>query len=415
MSYSVAFQDEVVEFDLPGESLLGCWSGPAGGTAEAAESALRGALEQPLEYPPLRQLVVPGDRVAIALDSTLTDVRLVLGVVDEILRQAGVVRGGVSVVATPGATAALAEEVPPGIRLFVHDPADARSLAYLATTREGRRIYLNRQITDADVVLPVGRLGFDPLLGYRGPWSVLFPGLSDAATAGWYRQLLEDDPPDRLAPRARLDEPFEVSWLLGTQMHVGLLPGAFGLTEAIAGLAEPAREAGVKALSESWCFQAQERADCVVVGVGLPGRQAGLNDLIDALVTASRLVSQGGRIVALSTARGAIGRSLQRLAAASDLREASAALRGHHSDPDSVAGRRLCRVLDWADVYLLSELDRHVVEDLSMIPLDHPEDARRLASRSGTCLLVSHADLTRAAVSPRRSGKSRNAATARSE
>jgi hypothetical protein len=50
-----------------------------------------------------------------------------------------------------------------------------------------------------------------------------------------------------------------------------------------------------------------------------------------------------------------------------------------------------------------------------MIPLDHPEDARRLASRSGTCLLVSHADLTRAAAGPLRSGKSRNTAKSRSE
>ena len=47
---------------------------------------------------------------------------------------------------------------------------------YLAATKEGRRIYLNRSVIDADVVIPVGRIGFHPIMGYRGPWSVIFPG-----------------------------------------------------------------------------------------------------------------------------------------------------------------------------------------------------------------------------------------------
>ncbi len=65
---------------------------------------------------------------------------------------------------------------------MVHDPDDRAQIAYLASTKEGRRVYLNRLLTDADVVVPVGRLGYDPILGFRGPWSLLFPGLSDRET-----------------------------------------------------------------------------------------------------------------------------------------------------------------------------------------------------------------------------------------
>ncbi|MGZ3392439.1 MAG: lactate racemase domain-containing protein, partial [Isosphaeraceae bacterium] len=54
--------------------------------------------------------------------------------------------------------------------------------------------------------------------------------------------------------------------------------------------------------------------------------------------------------------------------------------------------------LAWADVYLYSGIDRQVVEDLSMVPIDHLDDARRLLARSSSCLLVSHADLTRGTV-----------------
>jgi hypothetical protein len=343
-------------------------------------------------------MVVPGDRVAIALDASLGGVEPVLNVLDDVLRQFGVEAAEVTVVATPGGGDSLSDQLPRAMALEVHDPRAQGRVAYLATTQEGRRIYLNRHLTDADVVIPVGRLGYDPILGYRGPWSVLFPSLSDQETCASYRQRMAEDPPGRISPHPRLDEIFEVSWLLGTQFHLGLVPGVSGLAEAVAGLAEPVRDQGIKAVDRLWSFQPPARAECVVVGIGTSELQAGIGELVEGLVTASRLVNHGGKIVALSRARGSIGPSLQRLIDAGDARNASAALRGHDSDSDSVTGRRLAQVLAWADVYLLSGLDRQVVEDLSMVPLDHLDDARRLVTRSSSCLLVSQADLTRAAV-----------------
>ena len=55
---------------------------------------------------------------------------------------------------------------PAGVTFRTHDPDDRANLAYLATTAGGRRVYLDRDLTDADFVLPVGRLAYDPLLGY---------------------------------------------------------------------------------------------------------------------------------------------------------------------------------------------------------------------------------------------------------
>ena len=86
-------------------------------------------------------------------------------------------------------------------------------------------------------------------------------------------------------------------------------------------------------------------------------------------------------------------------------RYVGAMLRGHDADLDSVAGRRLAQVLAWADVYLYSSIDPQVVEDLSMIPIDHPGDARRLLSRSSSCILVSHADRTRGTVREEETGE----------
>jgi hypothetical protein len=341
---------------------------------------------------------VPGDRVAIALDHSLGDVGTLLNLLLDQMCQSGVEPGAVTVVTSPGDRSNLADDLPRGIALDLHEPTDRRRLAYLAATKVGRRIYLNRHLTDADVVIPVGRLGYDPILGYRGPWSATFPTLSDRETLESYRQALTDESPGRLNPRSNLDETFEVSWLLGTQCHLGLLPGSSGVAQVCCGLAETVRGPAIEAIDRSWSFRPATRAEYVVAGIGRSGVPAGLDDLVEGLVTASRLVRRGGKIIALSRARGAIGPSLERIADAGDPRNAPAALRGHDADPDSVAGRRLAQVLVWADVYLHSALDSQVVEDLSMVPIDHLGDARRLLSRASSCILVSHADLTRGTV-----------------
>jgi len=235
MRGSVEFQDEQFELELSDETVVGLWNGPAGVSGEAAAVAVRDALEQPLDFPPVRQAVVPGDRVAIALDSSLGVVGPLLSVLVDLLCQSGVEPGDVTVVASAGNRARLPDQLPQGIALELHDPTDQRRLAYLATTNEGRRIYLNRHVTDADVVIPVGRLGYDPILGYRGPWSAIFPSLSDQETRASYRQGMAGDAPGQLTPRPELDETFEVSWLLGTQFHLGLVPGRSGLAEAWVG------------------------------------------------------------------------------------------------------------------------------------------------------------------------------------
>ena len=46
-----------------------------------------------------------------------------------------------------------------------HDPADAKKLAYLATTKGGRRLYLNRSLVEADFWIFLTGRRFDPRSG----------------------------------------------------------------------------------------------------------------------------------------------------------------------------------------------------------------------------------------------------------
>ena len=62
-----------------------------------------------------------------------------------------------------------------------------------------------------------------------------------------------------------------------------------------------------------------------------------------------------------------IGPSLRRLTQAEDPKRSKAVLRGHEGDPDYLAARQFAHALGWADVFLLSDLPRETVEELSQL------------------------------------------------
>ena len=166
----------------------------------------------------------------------------------------------------------------------------------------------------------------------------------------------------------------------------------------VAGLDESVLRVGRELwIERDWTFRPSTRAGVVVAGVGRPGRPTGLDELAEGLATASRLVRRGGKVVLLSRAEGPLGPAWQRLTAA-EPGAGLQALRGLEGEADYLAARQLARAVAWADVYLLSSLPDDQVEDLAMIPLSRPEEARRLVESADSCLFVSHADLTRARV-----------------
>src|SRR5262245_54768155 len=100
---------------------------------------IRNALEQPIDFPPLRQALTPDDHVAVVVDELLPDVERLLNPVLQYVEAAGLPPAQIKVVVAPvgSAPASLGESVA-GIAVERHDPDDRRGLAYVATTAGGR-------------------------------------------------------------------------------------------------------------------------------------------------------------------------------------------------------------------------------------------------------------------------------------
>src|SRR5439155_3586898 len=116
--------------------------------------AVRDALEAPLGFPALRKAVTPDDHVVIVADDHLPRREEMLSAIVEYLIQARIQPSAITILypwmPDSGATKLSSH---PEIRVEVHDPANRKKLSYLATTRNGRRLYLNRTAVDAEQLI----------------------------------------------------------------------------------------------------------------------------------------------------------------------------------------------------------------------------------------------------------------------
>jgi hypothetical protein len=99
MRVAVHFQNERLDLEVPDDRLVAEWHGPAGVASPDVRGLVLEAVEHPRDYPPMRQVVVPDDRVVIAFDDSLPALRAVLDVMVEVLRGAGVDPGSITVLA----------------------------------------------------------------------------------------------------------------------------------------------------------------------------------------------------------------------------------------------------------------------------------------------------------------------------
>lgn len=382
MSVRVEFAGRFVDLAVPEGLPIVAHAGPARSGPEAFRAAVAAALEAPLGHPPLRQAVVPGDHVTIAVGREAPGLGTVLAEVLAVLDRGEVERAAVTLL-TEGPIEEAAAAA--GTLHVVHDPGDRANLAYLASTKQGRRLYLNRALTDADLVILIGTLGPDPVLGQSGPWGTLFPALSDQATRDelWSQSRDEAPPTDQEWPALR--ESAEVGWLLGCPFQIGIEAGRDGPAGVIAGEGEALRQEARRRVEGAWTIAAEETADLVLAGIGAPWAPTTLDDLARGLANAAALVRQGGKIVAFARISDAEapGTALTRLA-----ERGAPALGTVRGERDFPAARRIAAALERADVYLFSNLNQDFVEDLGLVPLARPEQAQRLLNLAASGLAL---------------------------
>jgi nickel-dependent lactate racemase len=360
----------------------------------------RSALEKPFGFEPLRRALTPDDHITIVLDATVPHVADILGEVLAHLRSAYVKSEAVTILTShswsPSWASVLVGENA-GVQTEVHDPTDRNKLAYLASTKAGRRLYLNRTLVEADFVIVLSGLGYDPFTGYSGAETAVFPALADAEVLHSFEGQLSSQAPGTEVWPARA-EAMEVVGLLGTLFFVQVIAGTDDtVQDIIAGLPNSWTEAR-KRQDQRWRCTVSEEPDTVIAAIsGKPERVTFL-DLAKAASTAARVVRKGGRIAVLTTAAPDLGSGAQLLRSMEGPTGARKLLA--KEKPDDWAACFL-----WAfaaknhSLFLASGYPDTVSEELFATPIHTTNEVQRLVDSGEKVLLVPDAHKTMVTIS----------------
>ena len=385
---------------LEREALVAHCDAPRGEPIRRIGEAMKGALAEPIGFPPLVQAVLPGDKVVLALERGVPQAAAIVARTVELLLEAGVgaadimlLRSQVDVEsAAPDPLGELSEPLRKSVACRVHDPRDRKSLGYLTAAANDRPIYVNRAIHDADLVIPIGVLRLADSLGYHGINSALFPAFSDAASLERFRS-------PKATGRGRQNrlrhEADKVGWLLGLQFTIQVVPGAAGeILHVLAGDLDTVFHEGSRLCDAAWNFSVPERASLVVATIEGDATQQTWENVGRALAAAAHAVDDDGAVVICSRLAEPIGPALQHLVGAEDLNGALREItRGRPAD--ALAASELVRALQRGKVYLVSHLDDELVEELGVVPVDE-RGVARVAGHYESCIVLAGAQYARA-------------------
>jgi nickel-dependent lactate racemase len=345
------------------------------------------ALAEPLDYPPLAAGVVPGDRVAIALNQAVPCAAdIVRGAVESLL-SAGIEPEAISIVATDAETERICRE---GLsshlsklpQFIIHNPDDNDNLCLVGVTKRQEPLLVNRTIFDADVVLPIGVARVNG----RGAYDSLFPCFSDAKSIGRHRTPAILNSAERVAEKTQ--QANEAGWLIGVPMVIQIIPAA-GETVArvVAGEPQAVARRCEDLCRQRWSLHSPQQVDLAIATItgGAPSQTWA--NVGRALASAEHVLTDDGAIAICSNLDAPPGESLGRLIGASDLAKIERTI-GHDHSADSWPAWQLARALQRGPVYLLSQLAAETVEDMGLAPVANIAELARLAGRHESFILI---------------------------
>jgi nickel-dependent lactate racemase len=272
------------------------------------------------------------------------------------------------------------------VRLEIHDPEERKNLAYLATTKGGRRIYLNRTLVEADFVVVLTGRRYDPTTGYAGAEVALFPALGDAETLAGYVGQFRTEPP-RPKPRGVRAEAAEIGWLFGTPFFVQVIEGAGDTVQEVLAALPDRTADGITHQDARWRASVSERPDLVVAAVSGSPERVDFLAVAQAAAAAARVVQPGGRIAVLTDAAPPLGEGAELLRQANEPAQVEKPL--HKRKPDDWPAAALWALAaERASLFVAAGWPEEVTEELFATPLASAAEVQRLIDAADRVLIL---------------------------
>ena len=387
MQIELGFGAGVQRLTVPDSNLRGILAPNPVARALTGEDEVRRALENPIGAPRLREIVKPGERIAVITSDITrpmpTD-KVMPALLDE-LYAAGVRREDVTLVFALGSHRAQSEEERrrlAGDRAFSEiecvdgDPSDC---VHFGTTSGGTPVDIVRCVAEADRRICLGNIEYHYFAGYSGGAKAIMPGVStrEAIQANHSRMVEEAACAGRLEGNPVRADIEEATAMVGVDFILNVvLDEHKEIIHACAGDVTAAHREGCAFLDRLYAIEIPARADIVVVSQGGAPKDLNLYQTQKALDNAKHAVKKGGTIVLVGSCREGLGervfeewmRGAPTAKSMIDRIQRDFQLGGHKA-------AAIAMVLENADIYLVSELEPDFVRGIFLTPFDDVQSA----------------------------------------
>ena len=350
------------------------------------------AFDEPIEFPPLALALIDDDHIAIAIEDGVPEANTIACAVIRYLVQHGTRQEMITIVLGSDnqdwrdrLAAELQSQELGGIKVVKHEPTQHDSHGYIAASESADPIYIQRDLVEAEVVLPIYciRTPDSPSASDKYGMS---PSFADASTQHRWNLAWLDDNAHHLHLQEKLSH--EVGWLMGIQFSIAVVPACDGSVATILGgnpdsvfrqASERIRPLGVK--------QAAEHSLAVAFVEGDWTQQSWMNVARAAAHADMQLDSLGSIVICTDLKHLSAGI----LQLGSDEPEEKLEKELLNSDlEDAFAAAVLSSIKSKRSIFLMSQLKSHQVESLGLAFVESPTDIERLCRESNSfCVMRS--------------------------
>ncbi len=279
------------KFSIPEEQLLYELLGENQAPPEDLSIAYRYALANPIDSPPLAEIINPGETVAIAV-SDITRVwqhnELTLPILIDTLNKAGIADKDITVIIAVGAhrqntpeemAELCGKEIYERVRVVNHNAWDTDNMVYYGKTGRGTEVSFNRIVAEADRVILTGGVIYHYMVGYGGGRKSIMPGVSSLKTIQqnhmWAMGKNLGDGSNPLAANMKTrgnpahEDMMDVAAFLKADFLINVVPNLDGdITGIFAGNWISAWQDATKLVDKIFGVAIQEQADIVIASAG---------------------------------------------------------------------------------------------------------------------------------------------------
>ncbi|WP_428769940.1 nickel-dependent lactate racemase [Treponema sp. HNW] len=349
-------------------------------TSLSAEEAVSRALENPIGSPRLRDMVKPGEKIAI-VTSDITRPMPTYAVMPFLFKEleaAGVSDKDVTLVFALGSHRKHTDEEK--IKLAGEETfkriacidGDVKDCIHLGTTVRGTPVDIVRTVAEADKRICLGNIEYHYFAGYSGGAKAIMPGVStrDAIQSN-HRMMIEKEAcAGNLDTNPLRQDIEEAARICGVDFILNVvLDEHKKIIYAVAGDLVKSHREGCRFLDTLYGKRIKQKADIVVVSQGGAPKDLNLYQTQKALDNAKHAVKDGGIIILVGSCKEGLGEKVFEEWMTSAEKPEDLVLRikrefklgGHKA-------AAIALVLEYADIYLVSDMEEDFVKKLFFMP-----------------------------------------------